>query len=226
MKPRKVHRFGFERNGNYSSNRRARGARTGVRTVTRAACGVFLYPGTPDCGRGIPDAAFANLPAFAQCKTCLYHKPRAKSITPRGYRISLMPDEDVVWEGGVSSMETMFLAFARLCTDMLELRRDPTWRHRCYHRAFNTAGYESLEPCGGCGTVSLLDPAHGERALAVAIGPSDDGYVFRHACATCGISFRTKHPRGAVTRCAFCRGRIEDATTHGETYTSAFAVAG
>ncbi len=149
---RKVHRYGFARAATRSG---WRGARTGERSQTRAACGVLLYPGTPDVGRGIPDEAFANLPGFAQCTTCLYREPRAKAPRPGGYAVCLPPDADIVWEGGVSSMETMFLAFARMALDLVEL--GPTWRHRCYHRMWQSGEHSLIEPCGGCGAVSLLD---------------------------------------------------------------------
>lgn len=150
MKPRKVHRFGFRR----ISNGRARGQRNGERSRSRAACGAWV--GGVGMSVAVEDAAFANVPAAAQCETCLYREPRAMSVTARGYRISLLPDEDVVWEGGVSSMETMFLAFARLALDLVNLKSDPTWRHRCYFRLWQSGEQHCIEPCA-CGAVSLLD---------------------------------------------------------------------
>lgn len=116
---RKIHRYGFKRVHHWG--RRRYGKRTGLRTETKAACGVILYPGTPDCGRGIDDAAFVNLPAAAQCASCRVIIPKAH----HGVGLGHATEEQVV------GLETALLAFARLATDMLELRRDPKWRHRC-----------------------------------------------------------------------------------------------
>lgn len=115
---RKVHRYGFERMDSWG--RRAKhGKRTGERVQHKSACGVWLGVLTI----AIPDTAFVNLPAAAQCETCRNRIPKAH----HGVGLGHATDEQV------TGLETAFLAFARLALDLVEL--GPTWRHRCYFDA-------------------------------------------------------------------------------------------
>lgn len=100
-KTRKVHRFGFAGQGIAGRRWARRPTTQDGRLHTKAACGVYLYPDTPNCGFGVPDLVFNAFSTEQRCWTC---ESKSRHLTaPRAVAVE--------W---LATVEVLVLALSRL----------------------------------------------------------------------------------------------------------------
>jgi hypothetical protein len=193
-RPRKVHRFGFEKQRGvfekWVNNAEHRYTQT-------AACGQTLYG---DIVRGIDDAAFVNLPIKSQCDRCLWIHPFPDLNALDGR--SLPPD-------AVLELEVQWLWLARLGQAMEAV---PHAARGCWFGPMPAdVSFAPMPLCLWCRAPSWTDPRRWEWEIATALGGVEK-YCYRQVCSGCGHSFRTDRPRGPDPRCNMCgwRGIVFD----------------